>query len=250
MGNPEITLGIDLAAQPENTAACRLIWTGESATVDDVVVGRPGCGDNELVAMMRSVVGAGGTVAIDAPFGWPDAFVEQLIEYRDSGRWSTGEKSRDLCWRTTDLALKNPEGGDGKIHPLSVSTDRIGVVAMRCAHLLARLASDGITRDPLGRQVVEVYPGGALRRWGLNATGYKQSPERRSELLGQPPLTAIGLASFRDQIVATDHAFDALVSAIVARDVALGRDDKRPDVGDDQLRREGWIRMPLARQAK
>lgn len=247
-----ITLGIDLAAQDKNTAACRMTWSQGVGTVDKVYGGND-CSDDELLDLIVSVVRAGGTVGIDAPFGWPDAFLDQLLEYRDLGRWRDRpppDPSRSLCYRLTDLYLKHgkdPPAGFKGIHPLSVSTDRIGVVAMRCARLLSHLADRGIPRDPLGRQVVEVYPGGALRRWGLAAKDYKHDQAVRVALLTQPPLDAVVVTSDLARITNTDHAFDAMLSAIVARDVALGRDDPNRPGDDGQLRREGWIRMPMPR---
>ncbi len=252
MKAPGITLGIDLAAQDKNTAACRMTWSQDVGTVDKVF-GGDACSDETLLDLIVSVVRAGGTVGIDAPFGWPDAFLDQLLEYRDLGRWRDRpppDPSRSLCYRLTDLYLKlgsNPPAGFKGIHPLSVSTDRIGVVAMRCARLLSRLADLGIPRDPLGRQVVEVYPGGALRRWGLAAKDYKHDQAVRVALLTQPPLDAVVVTSDLARITNTDHAFDAMLSAIVARDVALGRDDPHRPGDDGQLRREGWIRMPMPR---
>jgi hypothetical protein len=245
MNGSAVTLGIDLAAQPENTAACRVEWQCDVPTVSVVTLG-DGCADEPLIAMIAGVVRGGGTVAIDAPFGWPDAFVEQLVEYRERGRWSAAEARAGLCWRATDALLKAE-----KIHPLSVSTDRIGVVAMRCAHLLTRLAAEGIARDPLGRQVVEVYPGGALRRWGLDTKGYKQSADARARLMRQSPLASVKVdVDVQPRLVATDHAFDALVSALVARDVARGRaDEPRPPMDLAQLGREGWIWMPRRKAA-
>jgi predicted nuclease with RNAse H fold len=248
-----ITLGIDLAAQDKNTAACRMTWSQDVGTVDQVFAG-DACSDEKLLDLIVAVVRAGGAVGIDAPFGWPDAFLDQLLEYREHGRWRDlppPDASRSLCYRATDLYLKqgkDPPAGFKGIHPLSVSTDRIGVVAMRCAKLLSRLADLGIPRDPLGRQVVEVYPGGALRRWCLAAAGYKHDAAVRVALRTQPPVHAL----VRDpadaaKITDTDHAFDAMLSAIVARDVALGRDDLHRPCEDGQLRREGWIRMPMPR---
>jgi Protein of unknown function (DUF429) len=248
-----ITLGIDLAAQDKNTAACRMTWSQDVGTVDEVFGGDQ-CGDEKLLDLIAAVVRAGGTVGIDAPFGWPDAFLDQLTEYRALGRWSaasTPDAPSLLCYRATDVYLKlgsNPPAGFKGIHPLSVSTDRIGVVAMRCARLLSRLAELGIPRDPLGRQVVEVYPGGALRRWGMAAQGYKHDAAVRVALLTQPPLDAVVLKPpHAPTITDTDHAFDAMLSAIVARDVALGRDDLHRPCEDGRLRREGWIRMPTPR---
>jgi hypothetical protein len=247
-----ITLGIDLAAQDKNTAACRMTWSQDVGTVDKVFDSQD-CSDEKLLDLIVSVVRAGGTVGIDAPFGWPDAFLDQLLEYREHGRWRelpTPDAPSPLCYRATDLYLKrgsNPPAGFKGIHPLSVSTDRIGVVAMRCAKLLSHLADRGIPRDPRGRQVVEVYPGGALRRWGLAAKDYKHDRPVRVALLTQPPLDAVVVTSDLARITDTDHAFDAMLSAIVARDVALGRDDLHRPGDDEQLRREGWIRMPMPR---
>lgn len=253
MEAPDITLGIDLAAQDKNTAACRMIWSQGVGTVDEVFGGND-CSDDDLLDLIVAVVRAGGTVGIDAPFGWPDAFLDQLLEYRERGRWKElppPDAPSPLCYRATDLYLKlgsNPPAGFKGIHPLSVSTDRIGVVAMRCAKLLSRLAELGIPRDPLGRQVVEVYPGGALRRWGLAAKDYKHDAAVRVALLQQPPLDAVVVPPARsEQITGTDHAFDALLSALVARDVALGLDDLHRPGDDGTLRREGWIRMPMSR---
>lgn len=249
----EITLGIDLAAQDKNTAACRMTWSQGVGTVDKVYGGND-CSDDELLDLIAAVVREGGTVGIDAPFGWPDAFLDQLLEYREHGCWKElppPDAPSPLCYRATDVYLKlgnDPPAGFKGIHPLSVSTDRIGVVAMRCARLLSRLAELGIPRDPLGRQVVEVYPGGALRRWGLAAAGYKHDEAVRVALLTQSPLNAVVVPpEFTARITDIDHAFDALLSALVARDVALGLDDLHRPGDDGTLRREGWIRMPMSR---
>lgn len=48
--------------------------------------------------------------------------------------------------------------------------------------------------------------------------------------------------------IATDHAFDALVSALIARDVVLGRaEGPKPPVDVARLHREGGIWMPERR---
>lgn len=48
-------------------------------------------------------------------------------------------------------------------YPLSVSSDMVALIAMRCATLLGKL---GVT-DRSGGKVVEVYPGASLRVWQL-----------------------------------------------------------------------------------
>jgi hypothetical protein len=57
--------------------------------------------------------------------------------------------------RLTDLAVREVM----RLTPLSVSADRIGQVAMRCACLLAQLAQQGYAVDRSGGgKVAEVYP--------------------------------------------------------------------------------------------
>jgi predicted nuclease with RNAse H fold len=62
-----ITVGIDLAAQDKDTAACQIEWSGGEASVS---VPELGLSDDALVDRVTS----GDRVGIDAPFGWPDEF--------------------------------------------------------------------------------------------------------------------------------------------------------------------------------
>jgi Protein of unknown function (DUF429) len=65
-----ITVGIDLAAQDKDTAACRIEWSGGGASVS---VPDVGLADDALVDRVIS----GDRVGIDAPFGCPDEFVRR-----------------------------------------------------------------------------------------------------------------------------------------------------------------------------
>ena len=56
--------------------------------------------------------------------------------------------------------MKNETGAE----PLSVSSDRIAICAMRCAELLVELAGDGQLERTGGGLVAEVYPAAALRQ--------------------------------------------------------------------------------------
>ena len=141
------------------------------------------------------------------------------------------------------------EGGARR--PLSVSTDLIAVVAMRCAYLLDRLAAMGEPVDRAGAgKVIEAYPAPALTSWGLSATGYKSKlgAARLPELLSQieDALGGLELPVQYRQAAESDHnCFDALVASLVARAAAL-RLTRPPETGEeaDRAAREGWLHLP------
>ena len=243
------TLGIDLAAQARNTTACVIEWSEGAAEVSAVAAGFT---DDELLAA------AGGCekVGIDSPFGWPDEFVAAISAHRRGEEPWPGRAHeapteqeafrRRLRFRATDRFCQ--ELG---LRPLSVSTDLIGVTAMRCAQLLARLDDE---REPSGRDgsglAAEVYPAGALSRWGLPFTGYKRSRGRANlrpplaELLAQLPALRIAPED-RARCETSDDCFDALVCALVARATALGLTlGPRTEAERERARREGWIHLP------
>lgn len=241
-----VSLGIDLASQPAKTAACTIVWseTEPRATASCPVLGVT---DADVLAL------AAGTdiVGIDAPFGWPDPFVAFFRAGRapeDAAIPWTPARRDSLRFRATDVRVRERLGR----WPLSVSTDRIALAALRCAGLLQALGVD----DRSGaRRVVEVYPAAALHAWGLTHRGYK--PREGVSVPANPALAALledllsrcpwlGLPDDAYRLCArNDDAFDALIAAIVARAAAQGR-TVRP-MGDDAERatREGWIAVPV-----
>lgn len=148
------TLGVDLSAQPKETALCVIEW-GDLARVTHLSVGA----DNRTVVELIEAQ-APTKVAIDAPFGWPTPFIAALNAFTTSGIWSTGSDRRPLLLRNTDLAVKEETGVD----PLSVSSNLLAICAMRCAELLVQLAGDGDLDRTGGGLAVEVYPAAALRQ--------------------------------------------------------------------------------------
>ena len=159
------TYGIDLASQPKKTAACLIEWNGRRGRVDSVSGGQD---DHQLLSVMEREDDVT-RVGIDSPFGWPRDFVEVVSAYLRDGRWpdapGSSEAQQLMRLRATDRAVHKLTA----LTPLSVSTDRIGVVAMRCARLLAaywRSAGQSPDRSGSGR-ILEVYPAGALRCWGV-----------------------------------------------------------------------------------
>lgn len=235
------TVGVDLAASPAHTAVAVLEWSDRGATLTGLAIPADD-------ARIHSMVRGADRVGIDAPFGWPDAFVDFVAAQR-SGELPAGRgldditHRRPLAYRLTDMALI--ERGAGR--PLSVSADQIAHVAFRCAGLLADLG----VPDRLGGWAVEAYPAAALKQWGLVSRGYK-GPARRSTLaalydalIAQAPW--LDLDTYRDRLVADDNAFDAVITALIARATALGGTHP-PDAATAAVAaREGWIHLPTGR---
>jgi predicted nuclease with RNAse H fold len=239
------TLGIDLAAQPANTSACTIEWGPGRPLVSDV---RSGLDDDALL----DAIGRAEKAAIDAPFGWPDEFVDAVSAHHNRAGWPGAGEDQDiyrfqLSFRATDRRLIER----GARRPLSVSTDLIGVVAMRCAYLLDRLAASGEPVDRAGSGTVfEAYPAPALLSWGLSATGYKSrvGASRLPELLAglEQGLGGLELSHQHRELIESDHnCFDALVCSLVARAAAQGLTEP-PEPGEqaDRAAREGWIHVP------
>ncbi|HET8975273.1 MAG TPA: DUF429 domain-containing protein [Solirubrobacterales bacterium] len=239
------TLGIDLAAQPRATAAAVIEWGPGGPELTDL---RSGLDDAALIELIEAADKAG----IDAPLGWPDEFVAAIAAHHAREGWPGRGQDQDayrfrLSFRATDRLLVER----GMRRPLSVSTDLIGVVAMRAANLLDQLAARGGPVDRAGSGVVaEVYPAPALAAWGINATGYKSKAgaNRLPALLDaiEEPLGGLQLDHWQRRLASTDHnCFDAIVCALVARAAALGL-TYPPEPGEqaDRAVREGWIQMP------
>src|SRR5215211_1039619 len=178
-------------------------WTGEVPVVSELL---SGLGDRELL----DAISFADKVGIDAPFGWPDQFVDAVSAHRNRSGWPGSGEDQDLyrfqlSFRATDRRLIE----HGARRPLSVSTDLIGVVAMRCAYLLDRLAAVGEPVDRAGSgKVIETYPAPALSSWGISATGYKSKvgAARLPELLSQldEGLGGIEMSGMQRDLAASD----------------------------------------------
>src|SRR4051812_45181820 len=85
------TIGIDLSAQPKNTAVCTIDWSADAGRITHLSVGA----DNQaLLDLIEAHEPA--KVAIDAPFGWPGPFLTALTEFTNSDRWPHGSDRRPL----------------------------------------------------------------------------------------------------------------------------------------------------------
>ncbi|MGP3916870.1 DUF429 domain-containing protein [Nonomuraea sp. 10N515B] len=238
-----VTVGIDLAAEAVRTAVAWLDWSVGRARLVRVEVGA----DDALI--VDAVMGAG-KAGIDCPFGWPDRFVDFVTAHR-AGHVHVPEGlvgrawRRDLALRVTDQVVHEQTG----LTPLSVSADRIGHATMRCAAVLAELARRGRPVDRRGGgEVVEVYPAACLKRWGLPYRGYKRTANLTE--LGRLVDQLLELAPWLDLggheaiCRSSDHAADAVVSALAARASALGLVTVPTAEQAGAAATEGWIALP------
>ncbi|MEM9068086.1 MAG: DUF429 domain-containing protein [Myxococcota bacterium] len=218
---------MDLASQPVRTGLVVLRWDGPNAEVERAVFGAT---DAEILEVAKT-----GAVGIDAPFGWPAAF-RQLLAGEAPTPWNNDVRDR-LSFRKTDFAVREVMGR----WPLSVSTDRIALPALRAQGLLAALS---VTDRSRGR-VVEAYPALALRRWGLPFRGYKKPTDRAvRETIWAGLQTKAPWLRMTDPATLLAHAdvLDALIAALIAEVAVRGLAAPIPD--DPALRQEGWIVIP------
>lgn len=235
------TVGVDLSANPAKTAVCELDWSERTLRLLPRSVS-----DEGIVAAVAGADLAG----FDVPLGWPDNFVAAVIAHHNDASWPpirtpAPEDRVPLRFRRTDLAVTA-----AGVRPLSVSTDRIGVAAMRGARIQAMLTDAGVPVDRSGvqGQVAEVYPAAALQAWGLVHRGYKGARNRGvcHELAAVVAARCGPLASAVTEALVgcDDDDLDAVVSALVAGAVRTGR-TTAPPIGDvSAASREGWIHLP------
>jgi predicted nuclease with RNAse H fold len=245
------TAGIDLAAQDAKTAVCRITWGGHTASVAPPLGGADGITEDALV----EAVGRGNWVGIDSPFGWPASFVQAVSGYAEREPWPDVDADT-LRYRLTDRRVRK----ELKLSPLSVSSDRIGVTAWRCARLVTLARAGRKAADRTGRdRIVEVYPRAALMRWGLNPRGYKTSGNserkrgqraKREALLSELERSADWLrweGDARDRCIESDDCLDAFTCALIARAAAVGLTGWPKKKKEWRAARaEGWIHLPAA----
>lgn len=231
-----LTLGVDLASQDRRTAGCLVSWRDGPVVID---VMHP-LSDDAIVRWARDDDVS--VTAIDAPFGWPRAFADAVALYGLGHPFP--EPSGDLWLRLTDRVVMKSIGR----RPLSVSSDRIAYPAVRAARLLSRLGPGRPARRDGSDAVIEVYPAAALSEWEIEAGRYKQPEgvEARRLLLSAlvQALPGLVLGEHAAALVATDHAIDALIAALVARAYGLGHVRRPMPAEEESAALEGWIWLP------
>lgn len=255
-------LGIDLAAQPRHTGLCELRPDGDALVATFPAVGGAVLTDDELLRRIdaEDVV----KVAVDVPFGWPTAFVEAVSMHSHERRWpdpgwDPDGQTRRLRYRATDLWVTEhlaglDRGGSAPRPPLSVSTDLLGVTAFRMARIERRLRDRGVPVDRSGwtGRLIEAYPAGTLRCWGLYPdTSYKTDPGVRAQVVDDLDRSLGGdvTGAWREVCRDSDDELDAFICALVAVLADRGRTIGPTSPAADDLdlatvQREGWIHLP------
>lgn len=209
--------------------------------------------DDALVDLMRGPRVC--KIGIDAPFGWPLAFIDTLSTYRDEGTWLALD-NEELLYRATEIAI----AVETNRRALSVAVGHLPWPAMRCARLLSRTTAPDKPLDRSGSGLpVEVYPMAALSRWGVIAAGaptsawsYKDDKPGRRDHREQHLVALLdkldNAVTLTDQqaqrFIADDDDLDAFVSALIARAAHIGKTDPIPRGSQWIAMREGWIHLP------
>jgi predicted nuclease with RNAse H fold len=236
--------GVDLAAEPKGTALAIIDWSPDQARLVELKLG---VDDAQIVAAAPTLTKLG----IDCALGWPLEFIEFLngqnrLEAEASGPTFDGgiESRRRLAYRETDRHVREITGR----WPLSVSTDRLGMTAIRCAGLLSKLQAAGTGVDRSGvEKVVEIYPAASLRLWGFDTAGYRSSADIRARLVADLETAAswLKVGSFRSLMIESCDAFDAVIAALAARAAQAGSYSKPSPSQLIQAKSEGWVALPL-----
>jgi predicted nuclease with RNAse H fold len=237
-----VVAGVDLSAEPKRTAVAVLRASARIELIDLQL----GADNDQVIALTRDAE----KIGVDCAFGWPTDFVEFVSSQHagnpiDRSRGDVGiDWRRRLAYRDTDREVLRVTGKQ----PLSVATDKLGLVAMRCAVLLEDWARAGrsVTRDGSGA-LVEVYPGAALKVWGMATPRYKVDAAPLThlvdELLRQLPLD---LGSHEAHVRTSHDSFDAVIAALVSLASARGQCVPIPAEFAAAGRVEGWIAIPPA----
>jgi predicted nuclease with RNAse H fold len=238
-----MTVGVDLSVQPKKTGVARIDWSPSEARVHNLVVGAT----DELITQAVTEADKAG---IDCPLGWPEKFVKFISAHHTGNVIVPAEvagpaRQSTLAYRITDKAVHGTTG----LMPLSVAADRIAYTAMRCARLLAQLASKGQPVDRCGTGVVvEVYPAASLHHWGLPHRGYKGNSKAKrlaqvvdALLVAAPWLT---LGPYEDKCRRFDDALDAVIAALTARAAMKGLVTAPSTTQAATSSTEGWIAVP------
>ena len=228
-----LTLGIDFASQPKNTAAALLNWEFGRAILVSLTVPAD---DNALTALSTDA----DKIGIDIPLGWPESFIDAINKHRAAEEWPASS-THALRFRATDLFVHSRI----KKWPLSVSSDRIGVPAFRAARLAPKLAGSKSVDRTGGGRMVEVYPKAALLRWRIELRDKEHTDLLFADLCAATSEWLHISDQQCEKLQSNRDALDSLICALIARAAALGFCESIPPESLPLAQREGWIALPV-----
>lgn len=235
-----ISAGIDLSAEPKGTALALLEFNNKKAKL---VLLEQGLEDQDLIDKTINA----DKIGIDCALGWPIKFFEFLRDHQDLENQTLIDGGidfrRTLAYRETDREIHRLTGR----WPLSVSTDRLALTAIRAAGLLSKYQASGVAIDRSGEgKLVEVYPGATLRNWSLETKSYRVDSQARQlllvELLARAPWLELG--EHKEQMLESTDCFDAVIAALATRAAYKGQFQKPSKEQAKTARVEGWIALP------
>lgn len=238
--------GIDLAADPAKTGTALIQVTPAGPLLIDATCTAT---DDHLVTHITRAELTG----VDIPLGWPRAFREFLNAHaagEDCLSAGAGpDARRELVNRFTDLEVRRTAG----VTPLPVAAERIAHPALRWAGIEQRLRAAGVNTHRGGEgKVAEVYPAAALKQWGMRHRGYKGAGDagravREEIAAGLSARFGLDWGDRRSLAVGSADCLDAVIAALIAREVRAGRCIAPPADQAELVAEEGWIWVPRAR---
>lgn len=232
-----------MAAEPKGTAVATIDWQSAHAELVDLQLG---VDDRQIIDACEGSI----KVGIDCALGWPVAFTDFINRHSNLAALESApafdggsDLRRNLAHRETDRHVREVTGR----WPLSVSTDRLGMTAIRGAGLLSKFQEAGTAIDRSGSgRIVEIYPGASLRLWGFDTAGYRTSEAIRERLLSdiQAETPWLNLGTHQQLMVASCDAFDSVIAAFAARSAHLGRFNGPNAAQLERAKIEGWVALP------
>ncbi len=252
----ETFIGVDLGGgKGKNTAVARLVRADGGVRVVDYGTGRDAPWyDDRLIEFLRAHADA--LVGVDAPLTLPscvrcelpvcptvDACQVPIISWfreRENGARVAGKKPRYTPYtqRATEVMLHE----EHNILPRETLGQGMGPLTARAAYLTRALAST----HQLDRNLIEVYPKATITQLFTPRTAghYKRSghsTQTRLEILNSLPDLTFAPGAWREDGLANDHKFDAIICAYTAYLWSSGGCHLPTD---ETVRADGWIWFP------
>jgi len=203
-------------------------------------------------------------IGLDFPFGLPLPFAEKLLggPFPEDGWWALARKMEKMTRPDYLVAVQEFRDAEGEVKrltderaaavsPLHRVNPDLGPMTYHGIRMIAEDRSRFALRpfeSAQGRLLLEVYPGGMVKKLGLGAGGGQES--RNSEiveaLLKLPRLRVeLDEPEMRNCLASRD-ALDAVIAARCAAQAVLsGEADRSPEdlaPGEgERIRLEGWI---------